>query len=291
MTTTTMRGPGPATTEARFFESSAGLLFGITHVPDEPNGTGVVIASPLKLERMKNARRQVELSRNLAAKGFTVQRFDFRGAGYSDGDGKALTFDHMFEDAMAATQVLQARIELNDLVFVGTRLAGLTAARVAAEFPGSSLALWDPPASGKTYFKALFRMMLMREATRADEGERTTTADIIAELESSGSFDMMGFSIGAPLYNSVQDQELAALAGDKLRRALITQVRRSEGVSKDLEAIAAHWREAGIDVTTASTGKDESWWFQADGYDPADYEELNAALLAQTTTWIEGGLR
>ena len=78
------------------------------------------------------------ISDSLAARGFTVLRFDSRGVGASGGSTEDTTFDTKVEDLLAAHTYLTTRgIAPGRVAFVGHSEGGLTAGAAAAKVPSA----------------------------------------------------------------------------------------------------------------------------------------------------------
>ncbi len=85
------------------------------------------------------------ISDSLAARGFTVLRFDSRGFGASGGSTEDTTFDTKVEDLLAAHTFLTTRgIAPGRVAFVGHSEGGLTAGAAAAKVPAYVAMLAGP---------------------------------------------------------------------------------------------------------------------------------------------------
>lgn len=261
LTPARLDGQDGTATEATFFGPDDARRFGVTHIPATPTGAGVVICSPLGAELLRNNRREVTVSRRLAAAGVAVQRFHYLGAGSSDGERADLTVASMTEDAELAVAHLQERCGVEQVGFLGTRLGAMPAAAGAAAHDGP-LALWEPVPSGQRYFRELLRALLMVEMGKAGEGAPTrTTKDLAAQLEETGTLDVAGFSIDLALYQDAAGRELADLCTGTGRDALIIQMARSDKLKAPLQKVAEKWEADGHRVTQELVHHEEAWWF------------------------------
>lgn len=82
-------------------------LFGILATPAQASDIGVVVIVGGPQTRVGSHRQFVLLSRALAAAGYPVLRFDYRGMG--DSSGAQRTFEHVAPDIGAAIDTLQAQ--------------------------------------------------------------------------------------------------------------------------------------------------------------------------------------
>lgn len=270
-------------TEASFFGPDSARRFGVTHLPAEPTGHGVVICSPLGAELLRNNRREVYLSRVLAAAGIAVQRFHYLGAGNSDGERAGLTVSSMMDDTELATERLRDVAGVDSVGFLGTRLGAMPAASSAAS-AGGPLVLWEPVASGSRYFKELLRALLMVEMGKAEEGAPTrTTGDLAEQLRSDGTLDVAGFSIDLPLYEDAADRELSDLLTGAGRDALIVQMARSAKLKAPLRKVAEKWEADGHRVQVELVDHEEAWWFHINLFRSEEERDYAKRMFDVTT--------
>lgn len=96
------------TEEITTFTCAGDTLLGIIARPETPPETGVIVIVGGPQYRIGSHRQFVLLSRALAAAGFAVLRFDYRGMG--DSDGQQRTFQAVSEDIGVAIDTLQERL-------------------------------------------------------------------------------------------------------------------------------------------------------------------------------------
>jgi pimeloyl-ACP methyl ester carboxylesterase len=254
-------------------------IFSCRHLPiGKPRG-GMVICSPICADFMANYHREVHLARMLAADGFAVQRFHYRGTGNSDGDPEEITFDRLCEDAGILIEELSRVTGVASVALLGTRWGALVAAATARGFPDSPLVLWEPTTSSGQYFREAFRSRLMRDAKSGSVGEKRPI-DFVNDLNQRGIVDLLGYSVHRALFDSAQDRTLEPLVVGMSRPVLIVQMSRAKSVTQVYEALAERMRESGSDVSVATAGIAESWWFHDDDTIP------HGPLLQQTVDWV-----
>ena len=95
------------TEETALFACAGDTLLGILARPETPTDTGVIIIVGGPQYRVGSHRQFLLLSRALAAAGYAVLRFDYRGMG--DSEGKPRNFESAGADIAAAIDALQAR--------------------------------------------------------------------------------------------------------------------------------------------------------------------------------------
>lgn len=96
------------TEEATPFDCAGDTLVGILAKPEMPAQTGVVLIVGGPQYRVGSHRQFVLLSRALAAAGYAVLRFDYRGMGDSEGDQR--DFESVSADINAAIDALQQHL-------------------------------------------------------------------------------------------------------------------------------------------------------------------------------------
>ena len=93
-------------------------LVGLLHLPPAPKPRGIVIVPGAPQYRVGSHRQFVLLARDLAAAGYPVLRFDYRGMGDSDGDFTG--FEEVDDDIKAAVDTLFERVPgLSEVVLWG----------------------------------------------------------------------------------------------------------------------------------------------------------------------------
>jgi exosortase A-associated hydrolase 1 len=95
------------TEEALRFTCSGDALLGIMARPDAPANSGFIVVVGGPQYRVGSHRQFVLLSRRLAAAGYAVLRFDYRGMG--DSAGQRRPFDSVSDDIAAAINALQTQ--------------------------------------------------------------------------------------------------------------------------------------------------------------------------------------
>lgn len=106
-------------------------LYGIASVPEQPAIRGVLVVVGGPQYRVGSHRQFTLLARSLAAQGFAVLRFDYRGMG--DSDGAMRDFEQVDDDLRAAVDQFFAAVPtLQDVVIWGL-CDGASAAMIYAE--------------------------------------------------------------------------------------------------------------------------------------------------------------
>jgi uncharacterized protein len=105
-----MEPDAAALEEAVCFDCKQDRLVGVLSRPAAPTSIGVVIVVGGPQYRAGSHRQFVSLARRLAAEGFAVLRFDYRGLG--DSDGSPRNFEHIDDDIRAAIDTLVLHVPI-----------------------------------------------------------------------------------------------------------------------------------------------------------------------------------
>ncbi|MFN2390163.1 MAG: serine aminopeptidase domain-containing protein [Actinomycetota bacterium] len=242
----------------------------------------MVICTSISADFTANYRREVALGRALAARGVAVQRFHYRGTGHTFGEPEAMTFSGMVEDALAAADQLRSSTGVSALAFMGTRWGALVSAAAARRFPGAPLILWEPVLEAKRFFRDATRARIMASVAQ-NKAERLTGERIIAELKEHGTLDILGYTMGLPLYETSEARTLTDELGDDPRPLLLVPLNPAAAVDRRFTEAAARWSEKGFAVTTTAIAVQESWWFRDDKM-PGTVDDL----VDLTGDWLLG---
>jgi uncharacterized protein len=145
---------------AFYFGPPNGRLFGAYHAPEgTPLSRGVVICQPHGHEYVRTHRALRNLAVLLSQQGHAVLRFDYYGAGDSDGDSADASVDQWIADISLAADELRRTARVARVSLVGVRLgAALAASAAAARTDVDALVLWDPVVRGREYTDHLVRL-------------------------------------------------------------------------------------------------------------------------------------
>lgn len=260
-------------------------VFSGRHLPPGPAEGGVVICPALQSEFLRNYRREVELGRALAARGFVAQRFHYRGTGHSDGDGSEATFNTMVEDTIAAAEEVRGRERVNTLAFFGARWGALVAAAAARHYPGSLLALWEPMTDARSYFRDIFRNGRIHALKKGEVDARSTEGQS-DRLRRIGRLDVLGYAIDLPLYESVVGRTLQDELGDDSRPVLVAEISKRSKLRPNHAALVGTLTERGFSVEARIvSAEDELWWFVG-GRGHEEERSLTQDLVGITAEWI-----
>jgi dienelactone hydrolase len=230
------------------------LLFGCRHMPAGRPVAGVVVCPPVLDDAALNYQREARLGRWLARSGLAVQRFHYRGTGYSGGDAGRLGFAALLSDARRAVEHLGERCGTERVGLLGTRVGGLVAARLARDVAGSApLALWQPVVDPRRY---------------------------VNEGVAAGSRDLLTTTLGQDLFEPAVVDGLVETLGVDSRPILIMQLHRRVGLAPELRTTVGRLESRGFPVEVAYDPTEEDWWRVHPNRSPSD------GALAATSSWL-----
>jgi len=139
--------------------SNGKKLFGMLHMPIVNEDTKVPLVLMLHgFAGNKSGRYRlfVHLSEQLAKCGIASFRFDFRGAGDSEGDFRDTTIHTMLEDGLSAFKYIHhiPHIDSEKISFVGLSMGGCIASLLTEQLSTKSLSLWAAVYDGKPWIKS-----------------------------------------------------------------------------------------------------------------------------------------
>lgn len=155
--------------EALCFDCQGSALVGILHRPETPGRRGVLVIVGGGPQYRAGGHRQLTLwSRRLAAEGYPVLRFDYRGMGDAHGDFRG--FEHIGEDIDAAIATFRTHVpELEEVVLWGECDASSAILFHAHRHPGVGGAVllnpWVRTEAGEA--RAILRFYYLQRLTQA----------------------------------------------------------------------------------------------------------------------------
>lgn len=149
-------------------------IFGVIHRPLNASGPcpGVVICPGFGGNKSGKFRVFVEIAEQLAKQGIAVLRFDYRGAGDSEGEFSAITIESQVSDALAALDFLAQdnTIDTARLGIVGRSLGGMISVLASSRYHKvKSVALWAPVFT-TDHWKTMWRSLSMAPVEVINQG-------------------------------------------------------------------------------------------------------------------------
>ncbi len=176
------------------FDCKGQQIVGMLHIP---KGRGkfptALLLHGFTGTKVESHRLFVKLSRALAEQGIASLRFDFRGAGDSEGNFEELTIRSQVIDSVEAVKFLMRHKRVNSrrLALVGLSMGGAIAAHLVGRETKrfQTLALWAPVAEGSGILDDL------------------STPDAIASLAQTGITDHNGNLVGVRFIRQFADMK------------------------------------------------------------------------------------
>lgn len=233
---------------------------------------------PMGEEKLWAHRVFVSFARDLAAAGFAVVRFDFRGEGDSD---------RAFEDADLETRIqdtcliLDTVKELNpsvsDIALLGLRLGAAVAVATATRRADvSRLILWDPVIDGASYIQTVLRWNLMFQMAQHRKVVETRDA-LVTRMASGSTVNIEGYELGDAMFQQVSAFQLATRLEQFPEPALIVQITQGETeLNPVFAALAARSSRLRADIV-----KEEIFWRET-----KVFLQRSPGLTAATVDWL-----
>jgi hypothetical protein len=269
-----------------FLRSDDEAIFAGLSLPQSAKGA-VVICSSLYEDFLRNYRREVLLSRALAAGGLAAARFHYRGSGNSEGDSEGLSFDRMVADAMTVGRSLREASGDPSIAYLGTRLGGLVAAAASKADGAAPLALWEPTVQPRSYFREAFMASSIRDLKRDPEA-KSPMQDIVDVLHSEGRIDLLGYTVTRSFHDDLIGRSLMDEIGPEARPVLLVQVASEDRLGGSYERLANGLRGQGCDVVVETVAAEQSWWFTGARWVAEEHREGTKTLIDRTASWFDG---
>lgn len=216
-------------------------LFAFLHRPPGPCRGGAVLCAPLAEEKLWSHRVFVSFARDLAARGFAVLRFDYRGEGDSDRPFERSDLRTRLEDTAAAIDELKRQVpELRQVTLVGLRLGATIAAAVAATRDDvERLVLWDPVTDGADYMQSVLRTNLMAQMA-IHRKVIESREQLVERLDRGETVNVEGYPVSGALFREVSGLRLPELvAATRVPTQLVSISPRPAPPRADLAALGA----------------------------------------------------
>lgn len=267
---------------ADWIPARGGWILGHTHLPQRQATAGVVICSPLFVERGFNQRAEVLLACALTKLGLAVQRFDYRGSGDSEGDLRCLTLESAKEDCLLATDRLRRRAGVQTVGIAGTRWGALVAASGARPAQANAIALWEAKLDGRSYFEELLQTLGFHDLW---SGRRYVEGLHRRRLESRQPVDLMGWRIEPDMFESSVTR---SVAGQMASCPVPTLLVHANGSRHDSRLLERELVEVGCKVEVSSIDAWATWWWAPNRLiDPGAAPPVLEAAVPGTAAWFK----
>lgn len=175
-----------------FFKNAEGHnLYGVSHLPTDCLGVGVLFCHPFGDEKQLSYRTHVSVCRNLSRANIASFRFDSFGFGDSDGESGHATVASQLQDIGCAIEKFIELSGVKSVLLAGVRFGALLAAIAAEKNPKvSGIALIAPVTDGREFWKEQVRNQQMQYVIRGEKAP--TTESVNEELKLNGRIEFEG---------------------------------------------------------------------------------------------------
>lgn len=202
---------------AQFFDLADDQIYTVTHAAAGARRGAVLLCGPFGVERERAYLTIVHWARRLAAQGFEVMRFDYRGQGESTGVFEEMTLRRWREDAARCAAGLSEAARGEPLVLQGIRLGALIAAELFASSVGDGLLLWEPPDSAEALLRDTLRHNLVEQRKSDPTAPPKLREQLIAALEAGEQVNVDGYFWTRELWREAQGHPLLLPPASEVR--------------------------------------------------------------------------
>jgi alpha/beta superfamily hydrolase len=187
-----------------YFGTDSHRLYGVIHNGVDYAKTALVLCAPFGEEMVATYARFANWSKQLAEQGIPILRFHFYGTGESGGGSVDFTLESAIDDACTAFEFARKRTAPLRLGYFGVRLGATIAVLAALRQPVDLLMMWSPITNVQQYMRELFRAQLAKEMVHQGLTRvQRDTQDMILDLESGRSIDLLGYEFSPQLYGQM----------------------------------------------------------------------------------------
>jgi uncharacterized protein len=261
-----------------FFGPPGRSLFGVLHQPERiAEGPAFVFCHPFGEEKLWTHRVFVTFARRLAADGFPVLRFDYRGNGDSEGRFSESSLETVLADVRQAVQEARRATGACAINLLGLRLGASIASLAAEELPDvDSLVLWAPIVDGDRYVQELLRSNLTAQVVMYKEIRHDREA-LVEQMRQGATVSIEGYDLAFPMYAEVSRLKLSAGSKRYGGRSLVVQIERQQtNPSAEIQQLAGSYGRS-----TCAVVREEPFWKEI----PQFYQQA-PNLFETTLTWI-----
>lgn len=244
------------------------LYFVRHHARQAEGGTrgSIVLCGTIGAQRERAYRTMVETARLMAARGFEVVRFDYRGIGESGGRFERMCLSDWKRDVEACAALLREDAPGMPMALWGVRAGALLASECFAEGMGDALMLCAPM-SGRTMLSDILRRTLVAEMLSRPNAPRTTAEECQEKLKRGELVNVDGYWWSGRLWDDAERHPL---------------VLPGEGESRP-------WRV--MDLKGAPKTEMPAWAQDKRVMEMTDqFWELNAVLVPRSMEFVERGV-
>ena len=195
----------PPTEHAAYLTHGADQIYYVQHHHKPPFRALCLLLNPFPSERPHAYIPWVRWARHLAAQGFEVLRFDYRGTGESTGLFHHMTFSLWLEDILLFTRFLRAQNLPRPLILHGLGLGALLASHAFAQNAADILSLWSPPKTGTDVLSEALRRRVMIDYVTLPPDQRQTTQHYIQQIENGQTLEVEGYRWSPQMWHDAKN--------------------------------------------------------------------------------------
>ena len=241
----------------QFLDLEGERIFAALHQPTHPPSGAIVMCHPLGEEKLWSHRVFVSFARELAATGFAVLRFDFRGEGDSARSFEETELESRISDCNLAVDAIRRMIpQVTEVTLLGLRAGAAVAAAVAARRSDIfRLVLWDPVIDGAAYMQTVLRLNLMSQMALHRKVIENREA-LVQRLSLGETVNIEGYEMSEPLFRQLSEFKLGYALERFPNQALIVQVNQGGVEARpEFSALAASNARCHLEIV-----QEEPFW-------------------------------
>ena len=260
------------------FFGSKRQLYGVYHMPDPAlaKPLGVVLCQPVFHEQGAARRAVRALADRFAEAGIHALRFDYSGAGDSQGEPSDHSLEDWIDDVGGATDEFATSRGLDSVGLVGLRFGASLAARAAANRADVPfLVLWEPIVDGAPWVQSLRDLQNAWVAHETDQrpgARKAATPD-----------EVCGHPLPPGLANQLSAHHLCRESPPGVDRVLIIE----ESECDQMGALVQKLDESGSRVERRNLDGGRVWHREFD----AEQAQVPRDLLVQIVDWASEEIR
>lgn len=194
-------------------DATAGHVYLVHHHARGQSRGGVVLCGSISSDREGCLRTMVDMARALAASGFDVVRFDYRGIGESTGRFEDYSFSDWRRDIEVCIGLLRERLSGRPIALWGVRAGALLVSEAFRDELGDA-AMFCAPTDAQPFLQGILRRSLVNDMLSRPGLKRANRAEIIAAIEQGAAVNIDGYLWSARLWMDAASHRFVVPAGD-----------------------------------------------------------------------------
>jgi len=212
-----------------YLDLNGECIFAGHYRPNTPASRAVVLCHPLGEEKLWSHRVFVTFARDMAAAGYAVLRFDYRGEGDSARRFEQTDLETRIDDTnLAVDTVRELKRSVTSVTLLGLRFGAIVAATTAARRSDiSSLVLWDAVFDGAAHMQSVLRLNLMYQMAQHRKVIENRAA-LVKRMADGETVNVEGYEMSEQLFRQTCEFQLAAVLSPFRGQMLLVQVSQDD---------------------------------------------------------------